>query len=777
MDSLAKKQIPGGAEISTEKAGLSIRVRGTVQGVGFRPFIFTLAQRYELTGTVANTSSGVDIEVDGTPNDLELFLAAIRNELPPLAKIDEFTYNHRALHGYAQFKIISSLSNATDFQPVPADIALCADCRRELFDPTDRRFRYPFINCTNCGPRFSIIYDLPYDRPLTSMADFPLCDNCRREYHDPSNRRFHAQPVACQVCGPQIRLEIHRQASARGETALRQAREMLAAGRILAVKGLGGFHLACNAEDPIAVQTLRARKKRSDKPFALMAFDVDAVQQHCHVDGDQATLLRSHQAPIVLLDRLARSTVSTEAAPGQNLLGFMLAYTPLHLLLLEPSPSFPTAFVMTSGNLSEEPIAYRDEDANTRLTPLADAFLVHDRPIHIRVDDTVVAPLGHKQFFIRRSRGYAPSPIGLPFESPALIATGSELKNTFCLARGKYAFVSHHIGDMENFETLQSYETGIKHYENLFRVKPSLIACDLHPDYLATRYAQDRAARENIPLLHIQHHHAHLASCLADNGWDKPERVIGIIFDGTGYGTDGAIWGGEILLGNYAEINRLYHLTYVPLPGGDLAVRKPARMALAHLRSAEIEWDSDLPPVAELCADERILINTQIARKINSPPTSSMGRLFDAVASLIGIRSTSTYEAQAAIELEAVAASKEQDFYSFELRDHLIDPAPLLHALIADWRSGVSVDILSARFHNSVVRLVLEICQRLRTSENISEVALSGGVWQNRFLLGRSIDILEAHGFNVLYHQSVPSNDGGISLGQAAIAAKSSYRY
>jgi hydrogenase maturation protein HypF len=772
MDRMAQDSSRSADEINLPRRGLSIKVSGIVQGVGFRPFVFTLADRLGLTGWVKNTSSGVEIELDGSPQSLEQFLRSLSDDLPTLARIDKITYKFHPSLGYTQFEIHSSQSLSGQFQPIPPDMGICVDCQYELFDPSNRRFRYPFINCTNCGPRFSIIRDIPYDRPLTSMSGFPLCVDCNREYNNPRDRRFHAQPVACPVCGPSLWLQSNDHRISDGNAAITQARAMLATGKILAIKGLGGFHLACDATNAEAVAALRSRKKRSDKPFALMAFNLDFVKKHSSITADEGILLLSHKAPIVLLDKLATSPIVEAVAPGQRSLGLMLAYTPLHLLLLEPSADFPEILVMTSGNLSDEPIAYQDEDALVRLSPLADAFLLHNRPIHIRVDDSVVVSLRKQPYFFRRARGEAPDPILLPFEIPPILATGAELKNAFCLTRDRYAFLSHHIGDLENFETLKSFEEGIIHYEKLFRIHPATLACDLHPNYLATRYAIERSQRQSLPLIMIQHHHAHLAACLADNHYAKTDPVIGICFDGNGLGTDRAIWGGEVFVGGYSGFERAYHLTYTPLPGGDMAVRKPSRMALSHLRNAGLDWEPDIPAVKALCTDERAVISSQLELKINSPLTSSMGRLYDAVSALIGLRQIATYEGQAAIELEAAADWEEQDTYPFDMHADEFNPKPLLIALLADWRIGLPVNTLAARFHNSVARLCLDVCRSIRSRNSISTVALTGGVWQNRFLLRRTLDILEPDGFLVLIHHQVPTNDGGIALGQAMIAAQ-----
>lgn len=759
--------------MTEETLGLKIWVKGIVQGVGFRPFVYTQAVNHALSGWVRNTSSGVEIEINGSQENLQAFVDCLQNNPPPLSKINEIRVEDCPSNGYTNFQILASQAQAGEFIPVSPDMTICQDCQRELFDPQDHRFRYPFINCTNCGPRFTIIQDIPYDRPKTTMSGFPMCSRCQEEYDNPLDRRFHAQPVACPDCGPQVWFEDrHQNQLAKKDKAIQMARDWLKDGKILAVKGLGGFHLACDATNTAAVSELRRRKKRSEKPFALMVFNIEAVQQHCWVSEAEKALLLSKERPIVILDCKPDSAVAAEARSGMNTLGVMIAYTPLHLLLLEPAEGFPTALIMTSGNLSEEPIAYHDQDARSRLLPLADAFLMHDRPIYIRVDDSVTRILNNQTNIIRRARGYAPDPLLLASEVPSILATGAELKNSFCLTKKKYAFLSHHIGDLENYETLQSFEEGIAHYEKLFRIQPELIAADLHPDYLATRYAQSRADQQNLPLLKIQHHHAHLASCLADNQWTSEEPVLGLCFDGTGFGTDAAIWGGEFLLGGYRNYQRKYHITYAPMPGGDLAVRKPARMALGHLFQAGLEWESGLPCVEAFCYDERTALRSQLTHHINTPLTSSMGRLFDAASALIGIRQEITYEGQAAIELEAQAAPNESGFYDFEIQNDEINPTPLWSALIQDWQSGVGIPILAARFHNSIVELALQICQLTRKDTGCNHVALSGGVWQNKYLFEHTIQRLEKEQFHVLFHQRIPTNDGGIALGQAIIAAQ-----
>jgi hydrogenase maturation protein HypF len=757
--------------MSESITGLRLRITGIVQGVGFRPFIYALAKQLQLFGWVRNTSSGVEIEVDGTPKALDYFLNEIRHNPPPLAHIQSISSETIHPQDFTGFEIITSQPSEGDFLPISPDISTCPDCLCEMMDPNDRRYRYPFINCTNCGPRFTIIKDIPYDRPLTTMDGFPLCPNCLQEYNDPLNRRFHAQPIACPVCGPKVKLVVGNAVKAVSEDAIQVAKRLIEEGKIVAVKGLGGYLLACDATNPASVATLRDRKKRSDKPFALMGYDLQSIQQHCIVSTQETELLTSIQRPIVLLERKQNSDIVEGCAPNQHALGFMLPYTPLHYLLLEPAPGFPDVLVMTSGNLSEEPIAYDDEDAMVRLSTITDSFLTHNRPIHMRMDDSVTSISAKAPAILRRARGYAPSPIILPREVPSILATGAELKNTFCLTRQNQAFLSHHIGDLENYETLASFEQGILHYQQLFRINPEVVACDLHPDYLATRYASERAQRENLPLISVQHHHAHLAACLADNGIDHSEPVIGLCFDGTGYGTDGAIWGGEVLVGSYQQYQRRFHLEYTPLPGGDAAVHRPSRMALSWLRTLGMEWGPDLPPVRDLCYEERTIISSQLEHKINTPLTSSMGRLFDAVAALLGIREVATYEGQAAIEMESIADPDETGLYDCLISGSDLSVRPLLEGIINDWESGVLLSIISARFHNSIAYLSLQVCQILHEKEGLKTVALSGGVWQNRYLFTRTVYNLEADGFLVLRHHQVPVNDGCVALGQALVAA------
>lgn len=757
----------------TEISGLSIHVRGIVQGVGFRPFVYQLAIKNNLTGWVRNTSNGVDIEISGTPDALRSFSHELKNSPPPIARIDEYLETDIILvyNAYAKFEIIESSPDPDKFIPVSPDMSICPDCLQELFDPTNRRYRYPFINCTNCGPRFSIIKDIPYDRPYTTMADFPMCPNCRQEYENPLDRRFHAQPTACPVCGPQISYLQPGNPPTNNETALLDARAAIKSGLILAVKGLGGYHLACDASNQKAVDTLRQRKRRVDKPFALMAFSIEAIRKYCLVSREEQELLESRQKPIVLLKKNPNFTLPAELAPDQNTLGFMLPYTPMHYLLLEPAESFPDALVMTSGNLSEEPIAYLDEDADERLSSLADAFLTHNRGIHMRVDDSVMRVVNDKPVFSRRSRGFAPDPLPFPFPSASIFAAGAELKNHFTLTRDAYAFHSHFIGDLENFETLQSYEQAINHFERLFRIKPEILVCDLHPDYMSTRYAQERSRRDNLPLVQVQHHHAHMAACMMENKIPAGESIIGLTFDGTGFGLDSAIWGGEVLIGDYSGFNRRFHLRYFSLPGGDVAVRHPARTALSILHTCGISWTEDIPSVSHFSGQELQIIQSQLTRKINAPDTSSMGRLFDAVSSLLGFRHSITYEGQAAIELENHADPEETGFYAFDFHSEIIDYQPVIESIHQDLHAGINPEVIAGRFHNSVANLCLTVCRLIRSETSLNTAALSGGVWQNVLLFTKTVKLLEEDGFRVLTHHKVPTNDACISLGQAVIAA------
>jgi len=758
----------------SELRGAKLHITGIVQGVGFRPFVYSLAVRFGLSGWVRNTSAGVEIEVDGLPGKMDEFVQALKEELPPLARIDTLEISIGEPGKFSGFEIIDSKAVEGAFQPISPDVSICEDCLGELLNPDDRRYLYPFINCTNCGPRFTIITDVPYDRPNTTMSSFAMCPDCVAEYQNPLDRRFHAQPIACPVCGPKIWLEYlvdNEMQTLVGENTIKKTQELLLEGKIVAIKGLGGFHLACDATNAAAVSELRRRKLRVDKPFAVMMPDLATIKSNCIVSPAESDLLESRQRPIILLKKRANSSIMDEVAPKQDSLGVMLPYTPLHYLLFKYSNPPLTALVMTSANLSEEPIATGNEETRERLSVLADAFLMHNRDIHTRCDDSVARIFEKQVYFLRRSRGYAPDSLRLPFESVPILATGPELKNTFCLTRDRYAFLSHHIGDMENYETLRSFKEGITLFEGLFRIRPEAIAYDMHPNYLSSRYALERAERENLPAFRVQHHHAHIAAGMADNGMDGSHPVIGAAFDGTGYGEDGAIWGGEFMVADYAGYERKIHLDYFPLPGGDAAIKRPARTALALLWSLGMEWEEDLAPAQDLCYEDRLALRVQLERRLNTPQTSSMGRLFDAVAALTGARQRVNYEAQAAIEFESAVDLEEPGSYHFEIQDGKVDTRPVIEALIADIHNGTAIPTLSARFHNGVANMVREGCKQISGETGLKEIVLSGGVWQNMALLERTVKGLSTDGFDVKIHHQVPANDGGLSLGQALVGA------
>ncbi len=752
-----------------------VHINGIVQGVGFRPFIYNLALRHQLHGWVRNSASGVDIEITGNATAVDGFIAQILKIAPPLAVIDSLEAVEISQTYSDGFKIVPSKNKSTDFIPISPDIATCDQCKAELFDPKDRRYHYPFINCTNCGPRFTIIKEIPYDRPKTTMADFKMCPDCQQEYEDPLDRRFHAQPIACPVCGPQVWLENPSGVKVGKEAdAINQAREMLKAGKILAIKGLGGFHLACDATSPSAVERMRKHKSRMHKPFALMAFNLDKIDKFVVLTEEAANLLTQPQAPIVLMPRKHPSIIAENVAPSQSTLGFMLPYTPLHLLLLEPGDDFPEALVMTSGNLSDEPIAYQLQVAREKLSDIADAFLMHNRPIETRIDDSVFTVIKDQPYPFRRARGYAPDPIRLPDTLPQVLAVGPQMKNSFCLTRDKYAFLSHYIGEMDNWETVQDYHKSVKHYESLFRITPKAIGYDQHPDYITTKIALERAATENLPTYAVQHHHAHLVACLFENNIPPGQNIAGLIFDGTGYGTDGTIWGGEILIGNVTSFQRPYHLEPVPLPGGEASIRKPARMALSTLWAYGLPWEPHLAPVKHLPSIELQALSNQLEKGVNTPLTSSMGRLFDAVAALIGVKQTITYEAQAAMELESLVDPAELGYYPVQVNDENIDVKLMLQSMMQDITNKIAPSIIAARFHNTIALLSLELAIKIRQSFAIDQIALSGGVWQNMVLLQKTIKLLENDGFKVLLHKHTPPNDGCVAFGQAMITA---YRF
>ena len=763
---------PAGGRVRTR-----VRVEGIVQGVGFRPYVFGLATRLALAGFVGNDAQGVFLEVEGADAAVAEFLRVLEAEPPPLAVIDRVTAAAVPAVGEERFTIVESRSGGEAQAAISPDTATCADCLAELFDETDRRYRYPFTNCTNCGPRFTIVRGVPYDRPLTTMAPFPMCERCSAEYHDPADRRFHAQPVCCPDCGPHLVLggSGDPQRRARPDPAgdpLGGAVTRLRAGEIVAVKGLGGYHLAVRADDEAAVARLRARKHREEKPFAVMVADLEAAAALCDFGPAEAELLAGGRRPIVLAPKRDGIALAPSVAPGNRSLGLMLPYTPLHHLLAR---DLGVPFVLTSGNLTDEPIASADDDAFDRLDSIADCFLLHDRAIHIRTDDSVVRAFRRKVFLVRRSRGFAPEPVLLPWAFPRpVLATGAELKSTFCVAKDRRAFVSHHIGDLENYETYASFRDGIEHFGRIFDIVPEVVAHDLHPEYLSTKHAHDLAGVEEagVELTGVQHHHAHIASCLADNGEAGP--VIGVAFDGLGFGPDGTIWGGEVLVADLAGFERVAHFAPVPMPGGAAAIREPWRMAAAYADAAFEGAVPDGLPVMERHPDRWSSV-TSIARAgVSAPLTSSAGRLFDAVAALLGVRDVVSYEGQAAIELEQLADPAEGGAYPLDVEEtggaRQLLGTGLVRAVVADQAVGTPAPLIAARFHNGLAAGVSAVCRRLRAERGLDTVAMSGGVFQNLLLLERCVQGLERDGFRVLLHARVPPNDGGISLGQAAVA-------
>jgi hydrogenase maturation protein HypF len=735
---------------TTSRRRIRVRLRGIVQGVGFRPFVHNLALKLDLAGYVLNSSAGLVAEVEGDPAALDAFVKSLREDPPPLAWIQEMEVLELEAVGDAAFAIRESVAETGEFALVSPDVATCDDCFRDFTDAANRRFGYAFTNCTNCGPRYTIIRDIPYDRPHTTMAAFHMCAACQAEYDDPRDRRFHAQPNACPECGPALSASIE------------EARRRLAAGEILAIKGLGGFHLACDARNPAAVGRLRDRKRRSDKPFAVMARDLAAVEAICAVsDADRRALL-SPRRPIVILQRQVED-LPHAIAPGNRTIGVMLPYTPLHHLLFTGAPY--SLLVMTSGNLSEEPIVVSNAEGRERLAGVADWFLTHDRDIYMRTDDSVVRTFEGTERVMRRSRGFAPQTMDLGRAVPELLACGAELKNTFCLTKGQHAILSQHIGDLENYETLVFFEETLANLKKLFRVQPRAVAYDLHPQYLSTKYALGMVG---LPKFGVQHHHAHIAACMAENGLGG--EVIGVAFDGTGYGADGAIWGGEFLVAGYSGFERHAHLRYIPLAGGDAAVREPWRAALAYLIDA-FGAEARMEGIA---ANRLRVVRRMIESGVNTVPTSSCGRLFDAVAAIIGLRTAVNFEAQAAIELEMIAEEGNTARYPIEIEagpPWQVDFRPAITWIAREAAEGASRASISAKFHNTLAGAIVETCRRIRGETRLARVCLSGGTFQNMRLLGLAVAGLRGAGFDVFLHAKVPPNDGGIALGQAAIAA------
>ncbi len=753
----------GSTESLVSPARNSLRVRGTVQGVGFRPSVYRLARARNLAGFVRNDSEGVWIEIEGPPEVLAHFPDLLRRESPPLARIHDIEVAELSTLGETGFRVVANASDRSARAIIPADSAPCRACLDELFDPSNRRYRYPFINCTDCGPRYTIVRDVPYDRSRTTMDAFALCERCRQEYEDPGDRRFHAEPNACPACGPRLEFTAADTSSLFGAAALDAAIEALRGGEIVAVKGLGGFHLAADAANCQAVGLLRFRKHRASKPFALMVRDLETAREVVEIRAVDARVLESRARPIVLLARKSATVLSSAIAPGLSEIGIMLPYTPLHNLLVREGPPM---LVMTSGNRSEEPIARDNAEAVDKLAGIADGFLFHDRGIHSRADDSVMRIVSGQPQPVRRSRGLVPEPIELPFDSPAVLAVGGELKNTVCLTRGNEAYVSPHIGDLGNPEARRFFEEAIGTLTRLLDTKPAAIAHDLHPDYFTTRWARS----SGLDLQAVQHHHAHIASCLAEHGRTAP--AIGIAFDGTGCGPEGELWGGEILVAGLASFRRLGHLRPLRLAGGEAAIRQPWRVAAAALLDAGEDLDL-LPGIDARRAGE---VRRLLESKFRSPTATGAGRWFDAVAALCGFSGEVTYEGQAAAELEASACRTDVEPYSFGFDSSgaeatfEVDLRPLVRGIARDLRAATGVSTISARFHETLAFAVLESARRSRQLTEISTVALSGGCFQNKLLTERTKGLLESDGFDVLVQRRVPPNDGGLSLGQAAVA-------
>jgi hydrogenase maturation protein HypF len=749
-------------------AAKRIDVNGIVQGVGFRPFVYNLALRHDLKGEVANTAAGVSILIEGSLQNILAFETALTTKCPPLAHVVEISGRTESVKPFAEFRIVKSRGQAQMATLISPDVSICDDCRQELFDPKDRRFRYPFINCTNCGPRYTIIDDIPYDRPKTSMRHFKMCAACQAEYDDPTNRRFHAQPNACGQCGPHVNFHDHRRQPIPADNPIKAAADCIREGQIVAVKGLGGYHLVVDALNNEAVLRLRKRKLREEKPFAIMSADLESIREYARVRPEEETLLTSIQRPIVLLQKKNANLISEAVAPGNKYWGVMLPYTPLHYLLFEHQFA---ALVMTSANLSEEPIAIDNDDAFARLADIADYFLIHNRDIYLRSDDSILKHTAGQQRYIRRSRGYVPIPIFLNQTVPAILACGAELKNTICLTKGDKAFLSQHIGDLENLTTLDFFKLTVAHLERILEIQPEFIACDMHPDYLSTRYAKEQT---QIPIIEIQHHHAHIVSCMAEHKLEG--AVIGLAFDGTGYGSDGTIWGGEVLVAEAKQFERVAHLAEVPMPGSSAAIKEPWRMALSYLRATfgDNFQELCLPVLKQIEAQKINIIVEMMEKGVNCPQTSSLGRLFDAVAAITGIRQRVNFEGQAAMELEMLAGGHNDSIYDIQWTSQApikILPQTIIRGVVQDIQNGMTPGDISIKFHQTLMVLFSEICVTIRRRHDLNRVVLSGGCFQNSLLLKGLIGQLEAQYFEVFAHQQVPANDGGIALGQALVAA------
>jgi hydrogenase maturation protein HypF len=746
----------------------AILVRGVVQGVGFRPFVANLAAKYGIGGFVLNRMDGLYMEIQGPVLLLDKFLQELGTSPPPLAKVHSIEAR-ACLPGESQsgFRICSSDLAGDTASCIPSDVATCDQCLIELFDSKDRRYNYPFINCTNCGPRFTIITALPYDRDRTTMARFTMCPECRAEYENPLDRRFHAEPIACPICGPRLQLLDAQGKPVVTADPIAFAADFLRAGNIVALKGLGGFHLACDATNESAVRELRRRKLRDGKPFAMMVPDIMTAKKLCDFNTEEQRILLSSEKPIVLIGKKVETVVAPSAAPGNAHLGVMLPYTPLHHLLMRRMEGVP--LVMTSGNRSDEPMVFRDENALLALSGIADLFVTNDRPIAFRCDDSVMQMVGELPILVRRSRGYAPASLALPMTcTHPILAVGGQLKSTFALGRKDHAILSHHLGDLDAPAAWDGFQRSIAHYEQLFQFVPDVFAHDLHPDYASTRYAMDRSGK--LPRVAVQHHHAHMASCMAEHGLTKP--VIGVTFDGTGYGTDGTVWGGEFLIGDLCGYERAAHLRRVPMPGGERAIREPWRMALAYLIDAGLD-----SKVSLLKVPAQIAAHVQLAMRkgINAPLTSSAGRFLDAVAALVGLHSNVTFEGQAAISLESLALrATKSGSYPFVVEETLpvtVDMRPTIRAVCEAIERRDAPCEIARCVHCTLAEIITAVCEHLHHRTAIQDVVLSGGVFVNRILLSETSDRLARRSLKVFTHRLVPPNDGGLALGQLAVAA------
>lgn len=766
---------PDKEEITTgPDAVLKLSVSGIVQGVGFRPFVFRLAYAHNIAGSVANTKSGVEIIAAGTAASLCSFTHDLAKRHPSAAQIDAITREELPPHSVSGsgFSIKTSAQTGTRTTLVPPDMDICQECLQELFDPANRRFLYPFINCTNCGPRYTLITDLPYDRPATSMHTFQLCPSCREEYDSPLDRRFHAQPNACAECGPRLSL-VDGSGNRLPGNPLHETQQLLAKGKIIAIKGIGGFHLAVDARNPSAVAALRNRKGRPDKPLAVMAATTDAILTFAELSHQERLLLESRVKPIVLLTKKERFPLAANLSQQNSTIGVMLPYSPLHHLLFYGA-SF-SALVMTSGNLSEEPIAIDNNEAMARLSTIADLFLLHDRPILTSNDDSVVMASAETPIWLRRSRALAPAPLSLHYDAGATLAVGGALKNTICLTRNKHYFFSQHIGDLKHLESVDHFTSVIDHLQHLLQISPDLVVHDLHPDYPSTLYAQKRG----LPSIAVQHHHAHAVACMVENS--LTEQTIAVVLDGTGYGPDQTIWGGEILVADYAHFERAAHFSKIPLPGGEQAIQNPWRTALGYLSTLpEANHLQSNLGIMQRHQDAAPIIAQMIERRINTPLTSSCGRLFDCVAALLDLRDSITFEGQAAMELESLALSLPANAYPFEIKSLPQQPLEIsfnrtVLTILEELRTGTDKREISSRFHQTIAQAITEACSQIRDQRNIYTVALSGGVFQNRILLHLLQNNLREHGFSVFFHKELPTSDGGIALGQA-VAGRAMYK-